>query len=285
MKFYALHEGFYEGVQARINLLKAVCENFKIEFLCLNSLTFDYTNLPILTKEDLMYKFARGAQVLESLLLNEEVTTFYINNPETNFLQSSTEWSIIHDKALLSSPKTIHHITADRLLLEKYINYLGGFPIIIKCAGGSRGIGTIIIESWQNLISTVDYLITIKDTFIMREFINADYGARIMVLGNEIILCKKFFFQENDFRNAPILSATHYEPLEIDESTKDLCIKAVHLANLEMAGVDLLFEQNTGKPYLLEINFPTGFQSFMNDPQPILSKMIQHLINKANNNV
>ena len=106
----------------------------------------------------------------------------------------------------------------------------------------------------------------------------------IQKIRQQVILSKKFFFQENDFRNAPILSATKYEPIEIDETAKQLCIKAVHLANLEMGGVDLLFEKETGKPYLLEVNFPTGFQSFIDNPEPILTKMIQYLIDKANRN-
>jgi hypothetical protein len=281
MKFYALHEGIYEGVSGRISLLREAAVNLGLEFIPIDSLTYNYAKLPILKKEDLLYKFARGAQSLESLLLNNEVTTFYIKNPQVCFLKSSTEWTVIHTKANLSQPKTIFNITSDRDLLKQYVDYLNGFPIIIKSEGSSRGIGTIKIESWQNLISTVDYLVTTPDTFVMREFIHADYGARVMVLGNEVILSKKFYFQENDFRNAPILSATHYEPIEIDEPTKQLCIKAVHLANLEMAGVDILFERETGKPYLLEINFPTGFQSFMDDPEPVLSKMIDFLIQKS----
>ena len=285
MKLFAIHEGFYEGVQTRIELLNQVCQKLNIDFICMDSLSTNYTDLPRLSKNDLLYKFASGAHVLESILLNEEVNTFYKINPKTHFLQSTSEWSIIHDKAKLVSPKTIYEITNDRVLLKAYVDYLGGFPLIIKSAVGSRGIGTIKIESWENLISTVDYLVTTSKKFIIRQFIQADFGARIIVLGNEIILSKKFLFQENDFRNAPILSATHYEPLEIDEATKQLCIEAVHLANLEMAGVDLLFDKTSGKAYLLEINFPTGFQSFMDDPQPVLSKMIQHLINKANNNV
>ena len=284
MKLYAIHGGLYEGVQARINLLEKASKDLGLEFVCVDGSNADYTDLPNLSEQDLLYKFARGGHVLESLLLNDKVTTFYIKNPPTHFLESTIEWCIIHEKANLAAPNTIYQITNDRVLLAKYVDYLGGFPLIIKSAIGSRGIGTIKIESWQNLISTVDYLVTTPDKFIMRQFINADYGARVMVLGNEVILSKKFFFQENDFRNAPILSATKYEPIEIDETAKQLCIKAVHLANLEMGGVDLLFEKETGKPYLLEVNFPTGFQSFIDNPEPILTKMIQYLIDKANRN-
>jgi hypothetical protein len=277
MKLYALHEGLYEGLQKRIDLIKDACAKKGVEFVCIDSLAFDYSTIPKLTKQDLLYNFARGSHTLENLLSNSEVTTFYVKNPLLNTIRSSTDWSIIHDKIGLPAPKTIYHLTTDRKLLKKYVEHLGGFPIVIKVTGGTRGIGTMKIETWQNLISTVDYLVTTGDSFIMREFINADYGARIMVLGNEIILSSKFYFQDDDFRNAPILSDTKYDTLEIDEQTKNICIEAVKSVNLELAGVDILFDKDL-KPYLLEINFPTGFQSFKDDPDFVLSKMLYNLI-------
>ena len=280
INLYALHEGYYEGLQKRIDLLRVACDKKEINFICIDSLIFDYTIIPRLTKEDLLYNFARGSQTLENLLLNQNVTTFYIKNPDLNTFRSTTDWSIIHDKLGLQSPKTIYHLTADRTLLKKYVEHLGDFPIIIKVTGGTRGIGTIKIDSWQTLISTVDYLVTTGDKFIMREFINAEYGARVMVLGNEIILSSKFYFQKDDFRNAPILSATRYEHLEIDDPTKAICIEAVKSANLELAGVDIIFDKELN-PYLLEINFPTGFQSFKDNPDFVLSKVLDHLIAKS----
>jgi len=280
MKFYCLHEGLYEGVAIRLVELKKACELLNITFISLDSLAIDYTNLPILGKNDILYNAARGSQTLESILLSKEVTTFYIKNPELNQTYSTTDWSIIHRKHNLPEPKTIFHLTSDRQLLRKYVNYLGGFPIIIKVTGGTRGIGTMKIESWQNLISTVDYLATTGDKFIMREFIDADFGARIMVLGDEVVQSSKFLFQENDFRNAPIFSNTKYESITLDDETKSICIEAVRLVNLEMAGVDILFGKDH-KPYLLEINFPTGFSSFKWNPEIISSKMVNYLIKKA----
>lgn len=283
INLYALHEGYYEGLKKRIELLEEACEKKGLNFICIDSLTFDYTNIPTLRKEDLLYNISRGSQTLENLLLNENVTTFYLKNPELNTFRSTTDWGIIHDKLGLQSPTSIYNLSADRVLLKKYVEHLGGFPIILKVTGGTRGIGTIKIDSWQTLISTVDYLVTSDDKFIMREFIDAKYGARVMVLCDEIILSSKFYFQEDDFRNAPILSATKYEPFEIDDQTKAICIEAVKSVNLEMAGVDILFDKDL-KPYLLEINFPTGFQSFKDNPDYVLSKMLDHLIAKSKRN-
>ena len=282
MKFYCLHEGFYKGVQLRLDQLKTACNKLNIEFVALNSLTTDYSNLPQLTKTDLLYNSTRGSETLETLLLNNEVTTYYIKNPD--FVVSNpdtTKYSILHDKANLTAPRTIYHITPDRKLLKTYVDYLGDFPIIIKATGSTRGIGTIKIDSWQNLISTVDYLINTEDNFILRQFIKAETGCRMTVLGNEVIAAADFAMNENDFRNAAILSQAKYFKRDYPEAIKQIAIKATHLANTEFSGVDFLEDEN-GNYQLLEINFPTGFSGLIDlCGVDIPMKMVEHLIQKS----
>lgn len=280
MKFYFLHEGFYEGVQLRLDQIKQACEKLNVDFIALNSLTVDYSNLPTLTKTDLLYNATRGSETLETLLINKEVTTFYITNPD--FVVSNpdtTKYSIIHDKANLLSPKTIFHITADRQLLKNYVDYLSGFPVIIKATGSTRGIGTIKIDSWQNLVSTIDYLITTNDKFILRQFIKAKSGCRLIVLGNEVIAGADFKMNEDDFRNAVDLKQVKYIKRKYPEQVNETAIKATHLANTEFSGVDFL-EDGNGNFYLLEINFPTGFSGLIdvcsvNIPKRIVDFLIQ----------
>lgn len=281
MRFYCLHEGLYEGVELRLEQLKLASENLNIEFVALNSLEVDYTQLPVPGNDDLLYNCARGSQTLETILLNDDVSTFYIKNPAMNQIYSSTYWSILHDKAQLPAPKTIYHITDDRALLKKYVDYLEGFPLIIKVTGGSRGIGTIKVESWQNLISTVDYLVETRDKFILRQFIKAKSGCRMIVLGNEVIAAADFTMNTGDFRNAAVLSEVSYHNREYSRELEDVAVKAAHIANVEFAGVDFLEDEN-GQYHLLEINFPTGFSSLIDVCHvDIPYKMVEFLSNKA----
>lgn len=282
MRFYFLHEGFYEGVELRLEQLKTACEQLKTEFIALNSVTCDYTNLPKLTAADLLYNGARGSELLETLLLNKDVTSFYINAPD--FVVSNpdtTKYSVIHEKANLPAPKTVFQMTDDRMLLKKYVEYLGGFPIVIKSAGSTRGIGTMKIESWQNLISTADYLQTTGDKFILREFIKAKSGCRLMVLGNEVIASAEFAMHTDDFRNAVDLSQTKYTNRRYPKHIEEIAVKAAHLANVEFAGVDFL-EDEAGNFYLLEINFPSGFSGLIDVcGVDIPRKMMEFLIDKS----
>lgn len=45
MKLYALHQGLYEGLQKRIDLIKEACNKKNIHLLCIDSLNFDYSNI------------------------------------------------------------------------------------------------------------------------------------------------------------------------------------------------------------------------------------------------
>ena len=280
MPFYAVHEGFYEGVQARLDLLRQACRSHAFEYVVIDSAGCDYSNLPTLTKKDVLFQVSSGSQTLLSLLLNPHVTTPFVVNPELNFITSTVQWSILHDKAGLVAPKTIYSLSNDRSLLKRYVDYLGGFPIIIKKIGGSRGIGTIKVEGWHGLLSVADYLVTTVDTFIMREFISGEYGVRAIVLNGAVLKASKFFRQENDFRNAAVLSNCRYESFNLDLRSSELCTQALRVANLEFAGVDLIFDDK-GMPHLLEVNYPTGFQSFIDDPQPVLSRLVSYLKYKS----
>lgn len=282
MNLYCLYEDLYEGVELRLRQIESACNQLNINFFAFNSTTIDYSNLPILTSNDLLYNSSRGSQTLESILLNKNVTTFYLNNPDLNQTFSTTDWSILHEKAGLLAPKTIFSITNNRQLLKNYVEYLGGFPIVIKATGSTRGIGTIKIDSWQNLISTIDYLITTGDKFIMRQFIKAKSGCRLIVLGNEVIAGADFTMNTDDFRNAVDLSQVKYTKRIYSEQVNQTAIKATHLANTAFSGVDFLEDAN-GNFYLLEINFPTGFSGLIDVcGVDIPYKMVEYLKNKAN---
>jgi glutathione synthase/RimK-type ligase-like ATP-grasp enzyme len=250
----------------------------------LNSLEVNFSKLPELGKGDLLYNFSRGSSYLESLLINDDVTTYYIKNPVFPFLNSDTLcYTLQHSKHNIPQPKTIFSLTKDKKLLTEYVVYLGGFPIIIKAAGSTRGIGTIKIESWHNLFSTIDYLLIAGGQFIMREFIQSDGVGRCRVLGNEVIQTYEFPLIKNDFRTSSI-AFSELEPVKKVVYSKEIekyCIEAAHLANTESAAVDIMIDPS-GNPYILEVNFPAGLPLNWEQSGNIIGlKMIEYLRNKA----
>jgi glutathione synthase/RimK-type ligase-like ATP-grasp enzyme len=281
MNFYGVHDELYEGVARRIDLFRQACELRDVNYIDVDARIFDYTSVPNLEKYDLLYTLSLGANRLTSLLLNDRVTTFYKKTPPTNIATSTLNWTVLHEKAGLLGPRTVFSLTSDRHMLSLYIEHLGGFPVVIKMEDSTRGIGTIKIESWHSLYSTMDYLCQIRASGVMRQFINAKYGVRAIVLGNEIAAAFRFLPQDNDFRNAPILAQTRYEPIGLTSVERELCVSSVASIGLEMGGVDFLVDQG-GAAWLLEVNFPTGLQSLpIGEDIEVVGSMIDFLIEKA----
>ncbi|WP_420388624.1 ATP-grasp domain-containing protein [Roseivirga sp.] len=262
-KFYCLHEGYYEGVALRLQQFEEACNRKGVVFCAIDSLQADYSALPEPGVDDLLYNSCRGSEMLEDLLLNNEVKTIYRQTPSLRPHNVDTiPFSLLLDKHDIKAPKTIYKINRNDSYLKKYVEVLGGFPIILKTRSSTRGIGTIKVESWPSLISTVDYLTSIGQEFIMRSFIRARRGCRLIVLGNEVIASAVFRMQEGDFRNAATPGAPVYESMNLSDQLNNEAVRASHLANFDFSGVDFL-EDEEGNFFLLEVNNPTGFSALI----------------------
>lgn len=280
MKFYCLHEGFYSGVQLRLDSFQNACSTLGITFVALDSLKIDYSELPVLGKTDLLYNTTRGSESLENLLLNKEVTTFYIQNPKlvANNVDT-TKYSILHDKAKIPAPKTIYQLSNERTLLHRYVDALGGFPLILKATGSTLGIGTIKVDNFQTLYSIADFMIAKGLAFILRQYIVPKEVARLVVLGNEVIAANQKLIPEGDFRTSVVeqLPIPKKYPPEIEQ----MAISATRLLNFEQAGVDILIDENE-QPFLLEVNMPHSFVATQKATGiDIAFKMLEFLMNKS----
>lgn len=276
MKFYCLHEGFYESVRARLSLLEAACRVEKVEFCPLDSKAVDYSNLPRLHPGDLLYNCARGSETLESLLLSDVAVSFYISRPAVIATPvDPVDSTIVHCKAGLPGPKTIFDMTGHRDRLSEYVQFLGGFPLILKARAGTRGVGTIRVDSWPNLLSTVDFVLSSSARFIMRQYIPNNGTARLVVLGDRVIASEFRDNLANDFRVSATNGEINYYPREFDPKCDDLAIAATRLANVESAGVDIVLDE-AGTPFLLEINAPHNFVA----PQQVTGVDIARLMVK-----
>ena len=277
-RFFVLHEGLRGTVAERVAALGKAAEARNIGFLSLDSLETDYSAIPPLFPGDMLFNCGRGSARLETLLISPAVTTFYVINPDVIYdVSDSTLLTIHHDKLGLPSPKTVHRLSADRALLSRYMDYLGGFPVVIKMVGGTLGIGTILVDSMPSLLSIADYIVTQGRDFILRQYIPAREIARLIVLGTEVIVANRKFIAHNDFRS----SARDREIASYDPSIEHIAIQAARSCNQEFAGVDILITPK-GEPYLLETNSPCDFWTAeLQTGVPIAQRMVDYLIQKA----
>lgn len=276
-RFYGIRQGLNEDLAMRVKLYKEACEKRGIDYIDIDALTFDYSAIPTLTENDFLYKIGRGGFQLESLMLNDKVITFYKTNPLIWFMRCTSELDIIHEKSKLPKPRTIHFTSSGNKLLEKYVEYLNGFPIVLKVSGGTRGQGVIKVESYDSLISTIDYLFTEGKEIILKEYIMSDYIGRLLVVGDKVVHSIKSHNQPNDFRSnsAPLIA----EPYTFTAEVEQTAIKSVHQAGVELGGVDIIFDSQ-GNHYLLEMNFPCGIIAQTKAGFDVAGTMIDFLIRK-----
>ena len=277
LKFYGIRDGNDYNTMMRVSLYENACKTRNIKYVDVDASNFDYSSIPILTKNDFLFKIGRGGFRIESLLLNDEVITFYKRNPKTWFLRCTSEFDIIYEKERINKPKTIHYTSPNKTLLKKYVEYLNGFPLIIKVAGGSFGMGVIKVDSWENLISTIEFLYAEKKEIILKQFIKSDYAIRLLVIGDKVVHSVKSLNQKGDFRSnsGPLICEDITPSVEIINTA----IKSVHLAGVELGGVDIIVDEK-GSHYLLEMNFPCSIISQTIAGFDAAGAMVDYLIEK-----
>jgi len=259
MKFYCLHEGLNHDLKNRIGILHQACLKKGVEFIAIDALDYDYSAVETLEAGSLYYKVGRGAQRLESILLSPSLITFFTQVPNLWFYTCTSQLGIIHEKIGLPQPKTIHQLTKDKTKLKKYVEWLEGFPVIVKITGGTKGAGVLKIDSFDSLMSIAEYLVENKQEAILREYIQTESSARLMVLGEKVIASMEYKNPPDDFRSnaTSVLRPTNKVfPPNVEETA----IKSVLSVGVEFGGVDIIFDDK-GNHYLLEMNFPSGFQN------------------------
>lgn len=246
---------------------------------------FDFSSPPKLTNEDGLFalSFDRGTKIMERVLLNEEVHTFY--NHYTDAIAKPDNvvgTSLLLQKAGVDIIPTIFSLSKDKNVLKSYVDALGGFPVIVKSAGGSHGRGVMKIDSLDSLASVCDYLLTLDHDFVLRAFIPHTKQARLIVVGDQVVASHQNY-ATLDFRSN--VGPNELRTREVVDFSTEIChmaVQAVRTLHYEFGGVDILFHNKTNKPYIAEVNFPCFFPSTQQlTGVDIAMKMIEHLMKKS----
>jgi hypothetical protein len=286
MKLYCINRLDSTGKPANepsITLLKQACSTENIEFVELISNTYDFANPHTLDSHDLLYRVSIDSlsRQLEKFLMSMAPTTFYTDERGFWWQDNVVKASALHLAHGIPINKTVFGASDNIHILEKSVKKLGGFPIIIKVAGGSHGVGIIRADSLQSLKSLVDYLkATTKDQFILRQYLEHQTHARIIVLGSDIIDSISYSATDEDFRTNAIDEPT-VSVQSFDNKINQVAIDAVRVLGLEFGGVDIIIDKR-GNPHVLEVNFPCFFPRAQNiSGVNIALSMVTYLKNKA----
>ena len=138
------------------------------------------------------------------------------------------------------------------------LDRLGGAPVIVKLARGTKGVGVMLCESRAALQSVMDMLWGLEEEFLLQSAVADSFGVdiRIVVVANRAVAAMRRSATNGDFR-ANLAGggvATAFTPTP--EQLRIAETAAAHLG-LAMAGVDLLDSAKEG-PLLIEVNSAPG---------------------------
>ena len=162
----------------------------------------------------------------------------------------------------LDIPKTmLLRYPIDIDFVEKNI----GFPVIVKKISGSYGRGVFLCEDKKSLRQLVTMAELTKKSYdiIIQEFIKDTWGKdlRVFVVNDKVVGCMMRQATDDDFR-ANISRGGEGIPYEVNEQIELLSSESSKALGLDIAGVDLLFQNGGYK--ICEVNSNPGFEGMEN---------------------
>jgi ribosomal protein S6--L-glutamate ligase len=139
------------------------------------------------------------------------------------------------------------------------LKIVGGCPAIVKLQQGSQGIGTMIAETPQAVMSLLETFWAMGQDIILQEYIRESKGrdVRAVVVGRRVVAAMRRTARKGEFRSN-LHRGGMAVGIQLDPAYRTTAIKAVRLMSLEVAGVDMV-ETKTG-PKILEINASPGLE-------------------------
>jgi RimK family alpha-L-glutamate ligase len=184
-------------------------------------------------------------------------------------INSSGSINVVRDKLRTGQILAKHNLPIPKTMLVRYpiddglVEQEIGFPCVIKLVTGSYGEGVYLCErkrDYRKLMEFVDIL-GAKKTMIVQEYMNYRPGEdlRVYVVGGRVLGAMKRTAPEGDFR-ANITNGGTGENFPLDDEIRYLALETAKVLNLDIAGVDLLFDQDSYK--ICEANSNPGFKGF-----------------------
>lgn len=176
----------------------------------------------------------------------------------------------------LPIPKTmLVKFPVDINLIEKRL----GFPVVVKTLYGSQGSGVFLCESKKQLKDLIQLVEVTKGSanIILQEFIESSKGRdlRVFTIGGRAIACVERTAPKGEFK-ANFSQGGTVKPHEITPEIEWLAVEASRIFNLDIAGIDLLFN---GDHYLVcEANSAPGFETIEKSLDLNMPREIFHFI-------
>lgn len=222
-----------------------------------------------LKKIDLVYLWATGKRKWEwatvALWMKSKFGTTVVNekliDKEYNYFLSPASDYMKQVEAKLPFPKSAVSFSVKSIdeIMKQF-----EFPLIVKPSAGRQGKGVFLVNDMLELYKSVDALNEESSpAYVVREFIPNDGDIRVFTVGYKAVGAMKRTPKEGDFRSNISQGGTgSVFDLKKYPEVKKIAEKLSKITKTQIAGVDIIINKKTKKPYILEINPGPQFSGF-----------------------
>jgi len=194
------------------------------------------------------------------------------------------------DKLFAHQVLAEHGIPTPKTMLVKHpvnsklVDKVIGWPAVVKIMAGSYGKGVYIVSSREKFHDFIEFAHGIKsdEAIIVQEYIAEQPGTdlRVFVIGDKVLGAIKRSSTDGSFK-ANLTRGGVGEVYPVTDQIEKIALDTARALDLEVAGVDLLFDKDGGYK-VCEANSAPGFQGFekatgINVAQEIVSYAISKL--------
>ncbi|MRG97071.1 2OG-Fe(II) oxygenase [Polyangium spumosum] len=266
--------------EATTRVLAEACAARGVSYEEVHAAHFDFTTVEPLSPGTLLFRpsVSLSAIRVEQALWGPGVVTFH-REPDGVFRDIGPDYAVLERRGI-SVPRWIWGNTTNRALLRRYVEDLGGLPIVMKFAGGSGGVGVLRIDSLAGLFSTMDHALASGRMPVLSAYVPDATHFRCVVVGDRVAGYWRNRRDEDDFRTHASDDPADYTTPPAPEILAS-AVAATAAMDVELGGVDVL-EHPSGRHYVLEVNFPCYFaRARLVGGQDVGGAMIEWLVQKA----
>ncbi|NLA43091.1 hypothetical protein GX865_02975 [Candidatus Saccharibacteria bacterium] len=151
---------------------------------------------------------------------------------------------------------------------------------VLKANDGSRGHFNYVVQTAKDLRAIIDR--NPDKHFLLQEFIPNDSDLRVLVLNSKPAMAiRRTGDGSSHLNNTSQGGGAELIPInQIDSQVLSVCVKASDATKLQVAGVDVVYNLDTGKFLLLEINNAPQVSSgvFIDEKVDVYIDMIRDLL-------
>ncbi len=152
-------------------------------------------------------------------------------------------------------------------------------PVVLKKTGGRHGSGTFLIRNHQDFERAL--LGRRRANFLLQEYIPNDGDYRLFLIGYQVVAG----FKRQPKENKLVLNRSQgsSQPLTtIPAAIRQLAETAARTLAVEISGIDLVVNQKTGQPVIIEVNQAPEFRIMKRrSQQDIGGLIVDYLLAKA----